>query len=302
MLRPNDTIFRDGDYHHTMILVDPKSFQDVPTLLSRPEVEMEIIHAASVDSGVVREVMDIETEESSGRRFNVYRPMDERLQFGLTCAKAWAPFRTSAGKLKNTKESKVSRYTKYSFERKDRSEIVSSRYYGVQMFRSADICPPFEYDSLYRATKWACKLREPFSKNRGTTCCAFITACYQASVIGVLAGSNFSKMNTAFQYLKENREMKVPLHVRQTQYVESGPRKIAWQATQQYSNSGDITHGDNKKSVDAYCQDVTEILCGRRLTVAQTFPPALVVDAKFNYSANFERMIRRPHSGWQRIL
>lgn len=63
MLKPNDTIFRHGDYHHTMLLVDPKSFLDIRVLLEAETLTMEVIHAASIDSGVVREVADIETEE-----------------------------------------------------------------------------------------------------------------------------------------------------------------------------------------------------------------------------------------------
>lgn len=226
--------------------------------------------------------------------------MLDSLRYGLDCAKAWAPLRTPTKKLLNTKEAKVGKFTRYGYEKLPSDAIVDSRYYSVQAFRNANLSPAFEYDSLYRAVKWACKLREAFSQNRGTTCCAFITACYQASVIGHLAGSKIQKMQAARDFLAGNREMKVPLEVRKTQYVESGPRKIAFRALQQYSNSLDVSHG--VKSVDEWCQDVTEILCGVRMTVAETFPPPLIVDAKYNYSANFERMIKQPNSGWQRIL
>jgi hypothetical protein len=44
---------------------------------------------------------------------------------------------------------------------------------------------PFGVDALSRTVKWANKYRcnEAFSINRGTTCCAFIMACIQASFV-----------------------------------------------------------------------------------------------------------------------
>ena len=38
------------------------------------------------------------------------------------------------------------------------------------------------------------------------------------------------------------------------------------------------------------------------MTVEDMFPPALRVDAKFDYSKNFERMHAAPNSGFKRIL
>jgi hypothetical protein len=162
--------------------------------------------------------------------------------------------------------------------------------------RIKGINPPFGFDALYRAVKWANRGREAFSPNRGTTCCAFITACHQAGVIDTIASGDFERVQLAFKFLEECRGEKDPDRFKKE--VEGGIKKIAVGALQR-SNPGAKW---KEFSVDDYCREVTLILCRKRMSVAETFPPALIVDAKFNYSANFEKMVGMPRSGFSRIF
>ncbi|MEZ5591927.1 MAG: hypothetical protein R3F53_14925 [Gammaproteobacteria bacterium] len=53
--------------------------------------------------------------------------------------------------------------TYYFPESKAKTGADMSRYSGVQDWRHKNTCPPFEFDALYRAFKWASRQRTGFS-------------------------------------------------------------------------------------------------------------------------------------------
>jgi hypothetical protein len=296
VLRKGDILFRKQPYHHTMMVMEPMDFA-MPRWY-RDAKEVEIVHAASIHTHVYREVIDLDKEDPE-QFFTAYRADEDRVSraaFGFANVWAWTRDMRAKG-LKTVKKSAKGK-TSYSYNQVDESGIERSRYYGVQEMKASNGNPPFEFDALYRAFKWANRGRSPFSPERGTTCCAFITACHQAAVVDTLAGGDFMKVKRAFDFLVEARAPKdqdrfkkfEPLGPKQVK-VALGARRLA--------NPGAL---HVEFSIDEYCMYVTELLCGKRKTVAETFPPALIVDAKFNYSANFERMLAAPRSGYQRLF
>ena len=64
MILRGDVLFRQADFHHTMIVTDPKCYGDV-SLLTKPKADqsIEVIHAASIDTAVYRELIDIPKSE-----------------------------------------------------------------------------------------------------------------------------------------------------------------------------------------------------------------------------------------------
>ncbi|MDH5180585.1 MAG: hypothetical protein OEZ39_12065 [Gammaproteobacteria bacterium] len=295
MLRSGDIMFRKGNYHHTMIISDPKTFESYASYKQVDSHDIEVIHAASVDSAVFREDINIETGEISGNNFTFYRPADPRLRFGIEFAKIWSRYRT--GKADETRGA----ITQYSYNQLNASGADMSRYSGVQQWLHSGHNPPLEFDGLYRAFKWATRQRTGFSNNRGTTCCAFITACFQASCIVDLVNSNYPKLYKGFEILKALRGNKLPKEQRINNHVVLGgkKKKISHRPLRQYSNAGGFSE---RFSVDDYCRFVTKEIIGREKSLSEVFPPALLVDAKYNYSANFESMIRRVGSGWHKIM
>ncbi|MEA2563926.1 MAG: hypothetical protein QOH06_5430 [Acidobacteriota bacterium] len=297
MLSKGDILFRKQPFHHTMMVMEPLDFAKPDWYQEGKDVE--IVHAASIDSHVYREVIDLVASDPV-QRFTAYRANDgtvSRAAFGY--ANVWAWTRDMKAKGLKTLKKGAKGKTSYSYTpaEKELDGIARSRYYGVQEMKTIGN-PPFDFDALYRAFKWANRGREAFSKNRGTTCCAFITACHQAAVVDTVAGGNFQKVAKAFKFLEEARAKKDP--DRFTKFEPLGPKsvKVALGA-RRLANPGPVY---TEFSVDEYCMYVTAILCGERKTVAETFPAALIVDAKFNYSANFEQMLAARGSGYQRLF
>ncbi|MBB4224932.1 hypothetical protein [Variovorax guangxiensis] len=311
MIQRGDIIFRQGAFHHTMLVTDPKNFVSLESILpGDASQEIEVIHAASRDTAVYREIIDIDKSEASGNWFTVYRPAPHSVELsnGLPFARLWAHLRTATQK--QTKQGPLTTYsikkdgargklTPYSYGLSE-SGIDISRYYGVQNSLRTDINPPFGFDALYRAFKWAARQRAGFSENRGTTCCAFVTACFQASSVDFHMGGDHKKVSKGLMLLTELRGEKLPKPARYEAFVEVGreKKKVAL-ATYQASNPG----GFHKAfGVNDYCKFVTKEVLGREMTIEDLFPPALLVDAKYNYSRNFERMVKAPGSGFVKVL
>jgi len=297
MLLKGDILFRKQPFHHTMMVMEPMDFAKSDWYKEGKDIE--IVHAASIDSHVYREVIDLEASDPI-QRFTAYRSNDDtvsRSAFGY--ANVWAWTRNMKAKGLKTVRDKAQKKTPYSYKPVDKEQdgIARSRYYGIQEMKGTGN-PPFEFDALYRAFKWANRGRHAFSPNRGTTCCAFITACHQAAVVDTLAGGNYMKVARAFKFLEEVRGQKDPDRFKKFEPLGPKSVKVAL-GVRRLANPGSLYP---EFSVDDYCMYVTDILCGERLTVAETFPPALIVDAKFNYSANFEQMLAPRDSGYQRLF
>lgn len=84
----------------------------------------------------------------------------------------------------------------------------ADRARGIKQYlKGTSASAPFEFDALFRALKWASRNDEgvSFSRNKGITCCAFVTACYQAGVLLRLSNWNKQRIALAYEYLADLR-------------------------------------------------------------------------------------------------
>lgn len=298
MLKVGDVLFRLGDFNHTTIITDPMEFGRLDQLAKAQK--MEIVHAASIDSGVYRELIDIDKEEGLNRHFLVYRADDAVLaDYASRFAKVWAWHRDE--NLKVTKGGAKVKQTLYSYSKGGGMAPSDGRYYGAQEMRKSGTNPEFGFDALFRAFKWACKLREAFSKDRGTTCCAYITASFQAAVVDRLAKGDTTRVIGAFELLKSARaEKPVPKAERATATITVGTNTVVTKRSlRAFSNAG---AKDPSLTVDEWCKLASKMVCDEEKTVAQVFPKALIVDARFNYTDNLRTMMAQIGSGFHRVI
>lgn len=179
--------------------------------------------------------------------------------------------------------------------------------------------PPFEFDALFRVFKWLGG-REKFSRDRGTTCCAFVTACFQAGLM-----KRFFEQHQFQDYL-------VPVHYRLAQ-ERAGKRKPTSEqaekifrdelrqskgvkpaqlaqfkaldeakikARKQFTNPG--SRNKNYTGVDALWADILLNTCysDRTETLQDVLTGPLLCDAKFTYSHTlYERL--RADNGWTQV-
>ena len=144
--------------------------------------------------------------------------------------------------------------------------------------------PAFEYDALYRVLKWVRRGGDqPFSRNRGTTCCAFIIACYQAaSLYENTTGDREAKFNLVLENLKNNRNEKRKLGADDLILSPTG-KKISLNSMRENSNAGfKGTVGFRPENQQEYMKYLLDELTQKKeLTFADVFTPALLIDAKY---------------------
>lgn len=91
-------------------------------------------------------------------------------------------------------------------KRKERyAESMSKGWLPTEMDNLQNDDTPFQFDAIYRALKWAIgggKANDEFSRNHGTTCAAFVIACYQAAAVNLIASGNEEQIRVAFEILK----------------------------------------------------------------------------------------------------
>ncbi len=156
----------------------------------------------------------------------------------------------------------------------------------------------FGRDALYRAFKWASnKGEKSFSKNRGITCCPFVTACYQAAWIRYLFKSNDAIISTFFDKLKVERPSKVSKEERVDQLhitTESG-KKLGKRPFPQFARvPGDISL-DWEEAIRSKIKELTGIELGK---FSELVTPALFVEAKFNSTRNLCNSLREDKAHW----
>ena len=180
---------------------------------------------------------------------------------------------------------------------------------------------PFGPDALFRAVKWVQRyhMRQAFSQNRGTTCCAFVMACVQAAffnaglysdhksrlkelsrVIG--EGGKFTIVNT-----EGSKEVELPGLRAERNHEKGQPN--AGGALRENSNRGlgkEMTAKLEQKRLrdkrdNAYTEaELAEIIWGtfRQLGLVDVswkelrLPAALRHDAKYMYSRTFNSVLK----------
>ena len=164
----------DASNYHTVMVTDPTD--DVP-----------IAHT---------EWDGIEIAELQSRAKNaawVFRPREKTLAHAaVTYAKNWAL--PPAVGMRPGKPPAGYRYS-------------HARAFAVSHEKKANSPLPFEYEALRRAVKWSLRdaTESRFSKNKGTTCCTFVTACYQAAAFSTIAREARTR---ALTYINEVRQPK----------------------------------------------------------------------------------------------
>ncbi|MEM7189827.1 MAG: hypothetical protein AAF439_09465 [Pseudomonadota bacterium] len=179
---------------------------------------------------------------------------------------------------------------------------AGARHHGV--IRDRPI--PFQFDALYRAVKWAARLstlhedmpeQAQLSKNRGTTCCAYVIACYQAAAFNNYAKGVGAKLRIAETCLKAARGPKHPDRLAivesptgslddETGEVKRGPYN---RANIGMTNAGFRGQGETKRTFEQYMVATLEALrplrtCRIDLSPADLMTDAMALDAKFTYS------------------
>ncbi len=183
--------------------------------------------------------------------------------------------------------------TKYS---EDRSR-------GVALQNKSGILPPFEFDALYRAVKWAMKsgTGASYSVNHGATCCAFVASCYQAAKMICITKGSQDRIRDTLEWLKDMRVNKVATknarHANKTEV--RGELKDNYYK-REVSNVG-AKHGTGTLEdiwEGAYC-----LLTKQHDLQAPTFEAlfsAFCFDAKYIYSATLQKRLAVHNDGWQR--
>lgn len=178
--------------------------------------------------------------------------------------------------------------------------------------------PEFGYDALYRTVKWANRLsaihedmleQAQLSQNRGTTCCAFVAACYQAAAINKFARGDGPKLREAEKFLKTFRGGKHPDRKKLvpspagTLNLDGGGIKMGMydRAKRDLTNAGP-KYKDGPFKLQDYLTVVLDALKPTpitkvNLTPEELFTPAMAVDAKFYYS-NMLYANLKTSAGW----
>ena len=147
----------------------------------------------------------------------------------------------------------------------------------------------YGFDALRRSIKWCKRLadEDPFSKNKGTTCSAFLVAAYQAAAFATI---DRSKLDQAWSRLESLRVNKKGYRAAQTL---DDPTKVAYR---EYSNPG-AKEADARAQVLAVLKDKTDETDDAFLERLMTKP--MVVDARYIHPDGMVKRLK--NSVWQQL-
>jgi hypothetical protein len=261
------------------------------------KVKSGIAHCEGAKKGTAIDPLAGNHDEAANvYAFRIPTAYQDALRKVMALVQAWAP----AGSAQNT--------TNYG---NPRGSAVLQEYDKDH----AGTTPPFEYDALYRVFKWL-DGRERFSKNQGTTCCAFVIACFQAGMMNYFIEQNGlqqSLANIQFKLRNERagktkapnpeeifrQELAQKKGVKASKiavFKDEDAKKI--QARKQYRNPG--TKMQTFTDVDALWEDIKTNVCylqDNTTTLQEIVTDPLFCDAKFTYSHTlYERL--RLDNGW----
>lgn len=182
--------------------------------------------------------------------------------------------------------------------------------------------PSFEFDALFRVFKWL-DGRDKFSRNRGTTCCAFVTACFQSGLmrqylvqhdldgyIGPVrhrldderAGKRKPVRTVAEGIFRDDLRAKGQMQAaKRVPFTELDEAKI--KARKQFTNPGSKNSTYNAPGgVDALWADILLNTCysDRTETLQDVLTGPLLCDAKFTYSHTLYERLRADNS-WTQV-
>jgi hypothetical protein len=156
--------------------------------------------------------------------------------------------------------------------------------------------PAFEFDALYRALSWAARTDRSFSANRGTTCCAFVIACYHAASVFRCAGGDEGKIQAALVELRRQRLQKRPITNEDLVTTRSTKKKVSPAALRSFSNRGAAL--DEGVTFDELAVSTLSRLKGAPATLAEVFTEPMLVDAKYTHTKILMAQLQRHGQGW----
>lgn len=184
-------------------------------------------------------------------------------------------------------------------------DVGEGRTFGVSEARGNEELLKFNYDALYRILKWATRDQlKPFSENRGTTCCAFATACVQTGRVSRLL--SYNSLKEIFSFLAENRLAKKPKEERigvVHKVIEKEPPAnsiyIGRRSMPEFTNPGGKIDLPTALSV---INEVSAKYGGTHLKSFQDLTtPALFFDAKFAVTRILLRKLREDTTHWTEV-
>ena len=178
---------------------------------------------------------------------------------------------------------------------------------GIKQYGKSfnNVAPPFNFDALFRSLKWASRNDEgvAFSRDKGITCCAFVTACYQSAVLLQLSFWDKEKIAKAFTRLqdlrvnKKDAANKVKRHEKVLyqghpvdNYYTSGVSNVGMKSPGEHTLEGLI-----EEMLTMFFTDRAPIVKAQntgRLTGADLFTSALGYDAKFYFTKQLQDNLR----------
>lgn len=160
-----------------------------------------LVHAdANSGEGFVREEPVADTERYCPRVFEMLPDNDKRWPAEV--------YRCKNAKLAEAAAEYARRFGRGNALAPGATKYGADRGRGVSVQLKGDPNPPFEFDAIYRAFKWANgggKGADQFSANQGTTCAAFVVACYQAGAIRNLASGDEGNMSACLEMIRSWR-------------------------------------------------------------------------------------------------
>lgn len=174
----------------------------------------------------------------------------------------------------------------------------TARYYGWQSHRYSGETAPFEHDALYRAFKWAGRLKKTPSSKKGMTCDVFICACFHAAAINLLYKGDLDKIEAKAKILGAGRSDQKASRTDRHQHNRS-PSGSTYENSvlRAWSNVGALTG----QSPDFLCHWKSTLSDGAGLpeSLDEIFTAALLVDAKFTHGAQLKARMESDQQGWQ---
>lgn len=202
-----------------------------------------------------------------------------------------------------------------------RGSAVLSRF-GFDQKQHTD-GPPFKYDALYRAVKWAARIGGAFTNTRGTTCCAFVMAAWQATLLREAMGSadyDGKFFQNCYGYLRENRDMKGKPKKQTDNLKERSRIGVSnvgpVEALRQPFKGEDKDKPDWKTLEERDVEEIWEIVLteltvewvldeiegARGKWLKTVLTPALFCDAKFTYSNTFYERLCADADTWEKVV
>ena len=174
----------------------------------------------------------------------------------------------------------------------------ASRARGVakQYDRGKGNPPMIGYDGLYRIFKWAQRHNQgtAFSTDRGTTCCAFVTACHQTAAMLIALNQQAQYVNHGFTTLRNRRRAK--------NQVDDG------KALRGVSNVGTDWGPWLDTTARAIWRDLAPSLQPPYVWTSQVHPPLdailtkpLMVDAKYLYTLTLKDRLNIANNHWLKL-